>query len=129
MFELIYLRLLSGIKIKYSWRDLYNYIRFQRSSFSINEKAKVSLDASPMRVFVISLDFRHDRRLEIVEQFKQLKIPFEFFNAIHGKSQREMVFKTIPFGESSKKYLSCGSVGCIASHRLLWEKLTYDTSE
>lgn len=117
-----YKRILNGLAIKYSLDDLFNYVRFL---FARNVMIKKTLDSKNflIKIIVISLPFRIDRRKFIVEQFTKLNIPFEFFDAIHGKSDYNRLKNETYFSKNSLKYLSKGSLGCIESHISNWRGL------
>jgi len=118
----VYKRILNGFAIKYSLVDLINYLSFL---FSRNEIIKDPLDAKSFlfKIVVISLPFRTDRKGFIAEQFAKRNIPFEFFDAIHGKSYYDEIKTKNHFSDNALKYLSKGSLGCIESHILNWKAL------
>lgn len=120
----IFLRLLNGLRIKYSLHDFFTFLKFAFKNSSVNQHSTIPFSSLKIKIVIISLPFRHDRRERIVEQFKNFNIYFEFFDAIHGNSQRLKAYDIIEFSSISKKYLSPGSIGCIASHISVWKNLT-----
>ena len=78
-----------------------------------------------MKIFVISLKSALDRRESITQQFLDINIKFQFFEAVNGKAEIHPLFEKYNEKERLKKKgypLSKGELGCFASHYLLWEK-------
>lgn len=125
----LFLKLLNGLQIRYGLDDLVSFLKFSTISFSQESESNQPLVPLKLRVVVVSLPFRLDRRLQIVTQFERLGIPFEFFDAIHGKSQKLKAYDVINFSRLSKNYLSPGSIGCIASHISIWKELIASTDD
>lgn len=80
-----------------------------------------------MKIFVISLKNSQDRRNNILNQFKNLNIKFEFFNAIDGNNINEMrefdkfYSKNLTLFKMGRG-LSRGELGLFASNYILWKK-------
>lgn len=76
-------------------------------------------------IFVISLAAVTERRDFMEQQLANQKIPFEFFDAIDGRSNEHPLFKKYNKEKRLKQKgneLARGELGCFASHYLLWEK-------
>lgn len=115
-FRIIKKRVLNGFAINYSYKDLIHYLRFQIEDLkSLNNMCKIDIKKMKYNVIVISLPFRLDKREHIKSHFKTLNIPFTFFNAIHGKTEKHKLERSTNFSNRSVKYLSAGAKGCIAS--------------
>lgn len=121
--HLPYKRILNGFAIKYNVGDLINYIRFLFSNKIIYKQRTIDSKKYLIKVNVISLPFRSDKRKFITDQFKNLNIPFEFFNAIHGKAEYSRIKNENGYSDNSLKFLSKGSIGCIESHISIWKDL------
>lgn len=73
-----------------------------------------------MKIFIISLEKEHQRRVHIIEQFDQEDLCFEFFNAItphtieQGKNQLGLNNKVTELHQNE--------VACLLSHAILWKK-------
>lgn len=117
------MRVLNGLQINYSLHDLLKFIKFAFKARPLNQPSTVLFSSLKVKIIVISLPFRVDRRDRIVEQFRNLEIHFQFFDAIHGKSERLKAYEKVKFSSISKKYLTPGSIGCIASHIAVWQNL------
>ncbi len=79
-----------------------------------------------MRIFVINLQSSAERRKDIQSQLEKLGLPFEFFNAVDGKTLTEEDLsaydgrkRRLFFG----KDLSRGEIGCLLSHRAIYRKV------
>ena len=81
------------------------------------------------QIHVISLAGETARRCHITESFEKAKIPFSFFNAIHGRNSFgdgcwPWFYDPEAFAKRNKgNFLSFGDLGCAASHITLWEQL------
>lgn len=79
-------------------------------------------------IYVISLATAHERRAFITQQFEAIKLPFEFFDGVHGASNPDHpLFQKYDDQERLRRRgpgvsLNLGQLGCFASHYLLWEK-------
>lgn len=79
-----------------------------------------------MKIFVISLPEADERRQSARQQFQDVGIHFEFFDAIRG----EVAVRNCEFeGLDDQAYLLntgrqavIGEIGCFASHRQLWKR-------
>ncbi len=77
------------------------------------------------KVFVINLKRSVDRNEYISNQFKQLNLKFEIFEAIDGINNNHYLLKKYNDVERFRikgKSLRRSQLGCYASHYLLWEK-------
>ncbi|KPU83412.1 glycosyl transferase [Psychromonas sp. PRT-SC03] len=79
-----------------------------------------------MKVFVISLTKSLKRRENIRSQLKRENIEFNFFDAVDGEKDNNILFKQYNYLKTlwltSGKMPLKGELGCYASHFLLWEK-------
>lgn len=79
-----------------------------------------------MKIMVISLTQSAQRRANIVAQFRKLRLPFEFFDAISGRD----ALKHVHHYDDREFVLNCGrsaaanEIGCYASHLALWRQCT-----
>jgi len=125
LFKKSYKRILNGIAIGYNLHDLHNYFEFLFKWKNDSDILKtIDLNKFNFKIIVISLSFRKDRREFITNQFAELNIPFEFFNAFHGETEKTRFQHVVQFSENSIKYLSPGSIGCIASNIAIWKELS-----
>lgn len=116
------IRLLNGKQLKYSIRDIFAFFKFTIKPLP-DRSLNFHNTVPRLKVVVISLPFRLDRRLQITEHLKSLEITFSFFDAIHGKTESSKAYHLVNFSSLSRKFLSPGSVGCIASHVTVWKDL------
>lgn len=123
MLRQLYIRILNGLAIRYNVGDLMKYMNFQLTKYNLTNIEKIALGSFKINNVVISLKFREDRRTSIQNNFKLLQIPFSFFDAIHGETQKLQIRESINISPISEKYLSAGSLGCMTSHISLWKKL------
>jgi len=122
MITRLYRILLNGWTIGYNLNDLANYLKFLFSARSCCADVNL-VNTFTYQYVVISLPFRIDRRNFITEQFNKLGITFRFLDAIHGRSQKSLVVNTGFINLNLLRYLSNGSLGCIASHIKAWREL------
>lgn len=79
-------------------------------------------------IYVISLASAHERREFITRQFEEIKLPFEFFDGVHGASNPDHpLFKKYDDEERLRRRgpgvsLNLGQLGCFASHYLMWAR-------
>lgn len=118
--NLTFLKFSNTLKIGYNFHDLLNYAKFHFKKYKSEKKISNTV---LLKTFVISLPFRIDRRENIIKEFSTHKISFEFHDAIHGKKYRSVILETMLSYFKTTKYLSDGSIGCIASHLQLWNNL------
>jgi len=123
MLRQLYIRILNGIAINYNAGDLMKYLNFQVSKSNLKNTRKIAPDSFKIKNVVLSLKFREDRRTSIQNNFELLQIPFCFFDAIHGKTQKLKIRESIHLSPISERYLSPGSLGCLASHISMWKEL------
>ena len=123
MLRYLYIRILNGIAINYYVGDLIKYLSFQLTKSILTDTRKIALYSFKIKNVVLSLKFREDRRASIQNNFKLLQIPFCFFDAIHGKTQKLKIRESINLSPISERYLSPGSLGRLASHTSLWKEL------
>lgn len=121
-FERIFLKSFNFLIIGYNLHDLFNFLKFQFERDNV-EAGKFCKKNYSIKTFVISLKFRNDRRENIKHVFSEFEIPYNFYDALHGKTKRRIISDTFQFSKRSEKYLSDGSIGCIASHLTLWNSL------
>ena len=78
------------------------------------------------RRYVISLPQSTDRRVAITQEMKRVNMEFEFFDAIDGRNNyeglRDYCYKKGIIGDRGAKELSPGALGCLLSHRAIFEK-------
>ncbi|WP_340613788.1 glycosyltransferase family 25 protein [Xenorhabdus thailandensis] len=75
-----------------------------------------------MKIFVINLEKDIERKKSIQEQLQNLKLDFEFINAIYGKNlNKEQLQETCPCFE--KMTLTLGELGCSLSHLNAYKKI------
>lgn len=85
-------------------------------------------------IYVINLATASDRRAFMCEQLDPLCLPYEFFQAIHGRSQPDhYLFQKYNDEKRARRRgagaaLSLGQLGCFASHYLLWEKCVQENT-
>ena len=76
-------------------------------------------------IYVINIPTSIIRRENIIRQFKEMNIDFDFFTAINGKNETNHLLFNRYNEEYTKKHLgrvlTKGQLGCFASHFLLWE--------
>lgn len=82
-----------------------------------------------MKIFVINLDHRNDRRAFIERQLKNLGLEAEFISATDGRNLT--LAEAQLYDESlSRKYngkpLAPGELGCAISHRSIYERMDRD---
>jgi len=102
----------------------YNHIY---NSFSKKQKVIEMSNITLKKAFVISLNFRQDRRNEINSQLKEVKLNYDFFDAfyLNNTSQLKDYFSNL-----SLKFLSHGSLSCAYSHLTLLEQIsTYNNED
>ncbi|MDR5898921.1 glycosyltransferase family 25 protein [Halomonas vilamensis] len=74
-------------------------------------------------IIVISLKRATERRRSIEMQFSELKLPFNFFDAIDGKQGHELFtrYDTDRARQIGEIPLTSGHLGCYTSHFLVWQ--------
>lgn len=78
------------------------------------------------RTYVISLNFRSDRRTSIKAQFSATTLNFSFVDAeLFDNSKNSQKY----FSTKSLRYLSYGAMGCALSHIKLWEEIASDDQD
>ncbi|RPI72041.1 MAG: glycosyltransferase family 25 protein [Geobacteraceae bacterium] len=78
------------------------------------------------RVFVISLDHRHDRRNALTARMRELAIPFEIFSAIDGKLLTKAdldAYDDFLMKRKILRSLSPSEIGCYLSHLAIWQHI------
>jgi GR25 family glycosyltransferase involved in LPS biosynthesis len=106
-------KLFEFIKLVFLKSVLYN---FPISQFKRTIKSPfINFDINLLKVYVISLEDRLDRRKEINYGLTRNNIAFSFINGIQLKSGRSKIHPKY-FTELSRKHLTEGSIGCILSH-------------
>jgi glycosyl transferase family 25 len=76
-------------------------------------------------IHVINLATSNERRDRISARLNALKIPFEIFPAVDGRTQPHPLFARYNDKKRQRyrrKRLAGGELGCFASHYLLWQK-------
>lgn len=101
----------------------YNHIH---NSFSKKQKEMEVLDITLKKAFVISLNFRQDRRNEINSQFKELMLNYAFFDAFYLNNTYKLKDY---FSDLSLRYLTHGSLSCAYSHLMLLDKISANNDE
>ncbi|MDR2982465.1 MAG: glycosyltransferase family 25 protein [Puniceicoccales bacterium] len=75
-----------------------------------------------MRIFVVNLPHRTDKRAEILAQGEKYQLPLEIFEAVNGNTFSDDAFKTFVFD-----YPACcmtkGVIGCSLSHLKIYKKM------
>jgi GR25 family glycosyltransferase involved in LPS biosynthesis len=95
-----------------------------KNAYELN--AESQFQAPPSNIKVINLERRTDRKLNIINLFKEVKInDFIFYKAVDGKTlestnELKKIFQGNDFG--SRK----GVIGCALSHYQLWKELIND---
>lgn len=126
-----YLRVLNGICLEYTFLEFMRLVCFRRMSSYLNQNKKITKESkessrqigfSNLNIFVISLNFRFDRRNKINEMFNKSNLSFEFIDAIHGKALKRDKFKSY-FTSNALRFLSNGSIGCILSHVKVYNQI------
>lgn len=101
----------------------YNHIHNSVSSRQYNiEVAEISIH----KAYVISLNYRQDRRKDVNCQFENIRMHFEFFDAFHLDNYNNL---NKYFTNNSLKYLSHGALGCAYSHLQLIEHISIQNSK
>jgi len=80
-----------------------------------------------LKNYVISLTNAHQRRMHIMQEFRQKNITFEFFDAITPEKIDDLAIK---FGlDITSANLTKGELACLFSHISLWQKAIDDDLE
>lgn len=96
----------------------YNHIY---NSFSKKQKEIEVSSINLKKAFVISLNYRLDRRNDINSQLKDVKLNYDFFDAVYlNKSHKVKDY----FTNLSLNHLSHGSLSCAYSHLILLEQIS-----
>ena len=78
------------------------------------------------RRYVISLPQSTDRREYVTQELKKVNMDFEFFDAVDGRKNyenlRTMSLRKGIIGQKAYDELSPGALGCLLSHRGIYEK-------
>lgn len=106
---------------------LKNYIKFELLKNKKFKKIELSRLSGNLHFKVINLQFRVDRKLNIISLMKCHDFNFEFFNATNGFDIGESDFSYIT--DRTKNNLSKGSIGCAISHIKLWEDIAQKKAE
>lgn len=86
-------------------------------------------DAIQTRVIIISLKRATERREHIVRQMQEQKIPFEFFDAVDGRTLTEEQKSKADLKLAEKLLghtLVPGEIGCALSHIGIYEKMVQE---
>lgn len=78
-----------------------------------------------MRVYVINLRSRDDRRQSVVRQFESLQLEYEFFPGVDGTNALKDHFTGVSnwrFLLETGHFAAKNEIGCYASHLLLWKR-------
>ena len=78
-----------------------------------------------MKIFVISLVTAADRRSSVTAQFRDIGLPFEFFDAVDGSNGLDGYFDGIDertYRLNTYRDPLPGELGCYASHLALWQR-------
>jgi glycosyl transferase family 25 len=84
------------------------------------------VQAVKMKIFVISLTNSVARRTSIQQQFGKQALPFEFIDAVDGRSFTEEDLKQYTDFErvmAHRQWLSNGAIGCALSHLKVYRKI------
>ena len=82
-----------------------------------------------MRTFVINLKKDTQKRKDIQDSFDSKQIPFEFFNAVDGKTLSKYPVNLNWYDPWYNYHITCGEVGCALSHVGIWEKMIEENIE
>lgn len=83
-----------------------------------------------MRIFVINLPSRVDRRAFMQKQFDELGLEVEFIEAYDGRAQGmplKSIFDPVLAQQANGTALSAGQLGCAVSHRSVYERIENDS--
>jgi glycosyl transferase family 25 len=78
-----------------------------------------------MKILVISLPDSQNRRAAVTDKLAAKQIPFEFLDAVNGKTDQHPYFKNYnenKFLINRRRKAALGELGCYVSHLLAWEK-------
>lgn len=86
-----------------------------------------------MRIFLINLDCRPDRLMQVTSQLEHLGLPFTRIPAVVGNELSEIeqnqLYDKDRFIIEYKKPVTLGEIGCAMSHRLIWQKMLDENLE
>lgn len=85
-----------------------------------------------MKIYCINLERSQDRRRKMQSQFDRLLIPFEFINAVDGRTLSDEKIATVYDKWRTRfchgKDLSRGEIGCVLSHIEFYRKVIADNA-
>ncbi|MDF9827085.1 glycosyl transferase family 25 [Ereboglobus sp. PH5-5] len=75
-----------------------------------------------MRIFVVNLPHRTDKRAEILAQGEKYNLPLEIFDAVNGNAIPDEEIKKIVY-DYPACYMTKGVIGCSLSHLKIYKKM------
>jgi glycosyl transferase family 25 len=88
-------------------------------------------DSEPFETFVINLQIRNDRKIDMINKLKQVGIEPIFVNGINGKllNRDDLIKKKILFESTEIRKMYRGELGCFLSHVEAWKQIAESDKE